>query len=215
MEFSEKRTKPADGSDPAPDKRRQTLNMVLQHVCEVYECTRPQGVLSVKWFNDRQGRKDVTKAKAEGDQLKNHPCSGVTRIGTELKKKIIDKFVYNGKDMEKPLLVIVITDGKVEGEKIGLLEHVIINCMEKCKVDADRGKNGWFNHNILDAIALLFVADIHLIHLALSLQFAQVGRDLEAGNFLRKISKDDRIKDEIDCLLSKLQFQSKACPGDL
>jgi hypothetical protein len=52
--------------------------------------------------------------------IKGHAWRGVTRIGTELERKILDYFVYEPKavprklqEREKPLLIMTITDGEV------------------------------------------------------------------------------------------------------
>jgi len=102
----------------------------------------------------------------------------VTRIGTELKRKVIDQYVFKKEPMSKPLLVIVITDGKVEGELEGLLEHVVINCVKECGADKAKGKQ------------------------AVSFQFAQVGRDREAAIFLRRLAKDKTVGEYVDCVLN-------------
>lgn len=94
-------------------KRKDTLAMVLGEVCEIYECTRTEGVISMRFFNTPKGKKDVTRVKAD-TYMQDKRCQGVTKIGTELKRKIIDPFVFNANaEQKRPLLVIVITDGKV------------------------------------------------------------------------------------------------------
>jgi hypothetical protein len=96
-------------------KRINTLTEVMRCICRVYVHARAGGVMSVKFFNEPQGRKDFTEAKVA--KLTTYsPWKGVTRIGTELKRKILDNFVFDGtkvRDMKKPLLVVVITDGEV------------------------------------------------------------------------------------------------------
>jgi hypothetical protein len=94
------------------ERRIGTLIRVLQGVCEVYDHANPSGVASVKFLNYPKGRKNVTSTKLKF--MDTHKWGGVTRIGSELKRKILDSFVYaRGLKMEKPLLVITITDGEV------------------------------------------------------------------------------------------------------
>jgi len=92
-------------------KRISTLLKVLEAVAGVYELAREGGIMSVRYLNGRQGRKDVTTAKVD-EVHASIRYNGVTRIGTELQEKIIKPFVQN-KKMEKPLLTMVITDGDV------------------------------------------------------------------------------------------------------
>ncbi|KAF8246484.1 hypothetical protein K440DRAFT_662074 [Wilcoxina mikolae CBS 423.85] len=189
MEFTEKKD-PSD-DDTTARKRKDTLLKVLEEVCATYECIqedKTKGVNSIKFFNTRTGWGNVTKSKLD-TKKRTFKCQGVTRIGSELKRKIVEQYVFkkDNSAMQKPLLVIVITDGKVfvtlkvhvEGESEGLLEHVVINCVLACEADATgRGKQ------------------------AVSFQFAQVGRDREAAIFLKNLSKDSKVGKYVDCVLN-------------
>ncbi|KAF8533858.1 hypothetical protein BDD12DRAFT_863223 [Trichophaea hybrida] len=180
MTFKEK-VDPNDQSDnPATCTRQNTLLQVLELVCKIYECARPDGIVSLGFFNARKVWKDVTEEKLNSKR-NDYKCQGVTRIGNELKRKVIDSFVFQkdvDKKMSKPLLVVVITDGRIEGEQNGLLENVIINCILECSKDPDRGAH------------------------AVAFQFAQVGRDKDAALLLRKLSADNRLNGYIDCVLN-------------
>lgn len=91
--------------------RIKTLQKILNAIAEIYNLARDRGILTVRFLNASKGKKNVT-AQTVKTVIKGHDYGGVTRIGTELKKKILDKFVL-GIDMKKPLLVMVITDGAV------------------------------------------------------------------------------------------------------
>lgn len=134
MEFRERlpkhvrETLAGDELENKTEKRKVTLSLVLEKVCEIYQCTREEGIISMRYFNHTVGKRDVTSEKGK-QEVAGHPCKGVTKIGTELKRKIIDHFVYPVKGSredpaafetrkentvaKKPLLVIVITDGRV------------------------------------------------------------------------------------------------------
>ncbi|KAF8533703.1 hypothetical protein BDD12DRAFT_913926 [Trichophaea hybrida] len=158
------------------ERRIGTLVRVLQGVCEVYGHANPTGVVSVKFLNFPKGRKNVTSSKLKF--MDSHRWGGVTRIGSELKRKILDSFVYSReRKMEKPLLVITITDGEIEGEQAGLLEHTVINCIQICDKHPDKGRG------------------------AVSFTFAQVGNDKKAARLLRNLSTDPKTKEYVDCLL--------------
>jgi hypothetical protein len=94
-------------------ERKKTLEKVLDQVARIYTYACEEGVVSVRFFNGRQciknlRPKNIRKLMASIQYM----GGGGTRIGTELKKKVLDPFVIGSK-MEKPLLVMVITDGDV------------------------------------------------------------------------------------------------------
>lgn len=95
--------------------RIKTLQKILNAIADIYNLARKQGILTVRFLNASKGKKNVT-AQTVKTVIKGHDYGGVTRIGTELKKKILDKFVL-GVDMKKPLLIMVITDGAVRSQK--------------------------------------------------------------------------------------------------
>jgi hypothetical protein len=96
-------------------KRKTTLADVLKEVITVYQCHRTEGIPSIRFFNSNPGKKDVIKDN--WNKVMPEFCRGVTKIGSELKRKILDPFVFKPTKPEdkltKPLLVIVITDGRV------------------------------------------------------------------------------------------------------
>lgn len=93
-----------------------TLNETLKFVSSVYGLARDEGVVAVRFFNSRKGKRDVRRTIQ--NILERHDCEGTARIGTELKKKIIDKFVSSERGkMKKPLLVVTITNGTVRAQK--------------------------------------------------------------------------------------------------
>ena len=113
-----KRSNPLPDSDDSSSmdfeddgRRKKTLKKVLDAIAEVYELARDEGIMSIRYLNGRQGRKDVTRDKVE-DLHNAIQYNGVTMIGTQLQAKILKPFVEQ-KDMTKPLLIIVITDGSV------------------------------------------------------------------------------------------------------
>jgi hypothetical protein len=92
-------------------QRRQTLKKVLKEITEIYSLARTDGIVSVRFFNTRYGKKNVHPRS--GDILSDSCYPGLSMIGTQLQKKILEPFVYNRKvdpkdDASKPLLVVVI-----------------------------------------------------------------------------------------------------------
>ncbi|KAF8250412.1 hypothetical protein K440DRAFT_541418 [Wilcoxina mikolae CBS 423.85] len=171
--------------------RPNTLRQVLESVAKIYTYARPEGIVSVRFFNTRQGTRNVTPEKVEG-LLGEVEYSGLTMIGTQLKKKILEPFVFNrrgGTRMQKPLLVMVITDGDVEGENMGFLKKTITNCIARAKEDPLLGEH------------------------AVAFYFARVGDDEGAKDLIESLDNDKSIGNWIDCfpgkfmsLLSLLSF---------
>lgn len=92
-------------------QRRQTLRRVLKEIVEIYSLARTDGIVSVRFFNTRYGRENIHPES--GDILSDICYPGLSMIGTQLRKKILEPFVYNKKvdpkdNASKPLLVVVI-----------------------------------------------------------------------------------------------------------
>lgn len=99
-------------------ERIKTVQQILRLVCEVYEYTRPTGLKALRFLNEPKGRLGIKTTHIDNLDISGKFTSwnGVTRIGTELKRKILDREIFKGKGLqerERPLLVIVITDGEV------------------------------------------------------------------------------------------------------
>jgi hypothetical protein len=99
--------------------RLTTPKKILQAIAEMYVHTRPEGILSVSFLNGNRSRKNVRPGDVQ-TMIEKHTWRGVSRIGTELERKILDRFVYEPKIVprelkarEKPLLIMTITDGQV------------------------------------------------------------------------------------------------------
>jgi len=92
-------------------KRKETLIQFIDRITEIYSMANESGILAMRFMNGRGGRENWTEKSK--DYLDHHSYGGVTRIGTELKKKILDKFAIGNPNQSKPLLVLVVTDGAV------------------------------------------------------------------------------------------------------
>ena len=113
--------------------------------------------------------------------LANKSYRGLTPFGTELRKKVIDPILLpklHSQQLRKPLLIISITDGQPAGESAGALEETI----QYAANEAARSRYG--RH-------------------AVAFQFAQVGNDQKATEFLAKLDSKSDIGDLVDCTSSK------------
>lgn len=74
----------------------------------------------------------------KGDALKaqmNFVPDGSTKIGTNLNSKILQPFIYSitdaGAAFDRPVLVIIITDGWPTEEPVDTLQNAIITCQQR------------------------------------------------------------------------------------
>ena len=67
--------------------------------------------LNVRFLNT--GKPEMEKGENWEDYLDRHEFGGVTRIGTELKRQILDDPMINNTNPKKPLRVLIFTDGAV------------------------------------------------------------------------------------------------------
>lgn len=110
------------------------------------------------------------------------PFKGLTKIGTQLKSLVVEPIILSkarNNQLQKPVLVITITDGQPAGEPLGVLAETIRYCVGELSRNPKYGRG------------------------AASFQFAQVGNDQQAREFLSKLDEEPGIGDVIDCTSSK------------
>ena len=90
--------------------RKEALIQFVDHITGIYSMANESGILAIRFINGYKGKKNWTGESSKG-YLDGHSYGGLTRIGTALKEKILDKFA-NPKQ-SKPLLVLIVTDGTV------------------------------------------------------------------------------------------------------
>ena len=100
----------------------------------------------------------------------------MTPLGTSLDNKVIRPFLgsgINGRNLQKPILVITITDGEPTGEPQNTVANVIKNAKNMCA-------NSMYGPG------------------AIAFEFAQVGKDTKAQAFLGRLDTDPEIGKMID-----------------
>ena len=119
--------------------------------------------------------------------------SGGTRIGTNLREKILKPLIYepiskksasNPVPLRRPLLVCTITDGCPSGEDVDTLHDEIVSCRKKL-VDAG-----------YESTVVMFC-------------LSQIGNDRSAMDFLDTLRKDRKIKDVIYVTTDQLDSKLK------
>ncbi|KAL1868167.1 hypothetical protein Plec18167_008358 [Paecilomyces lecythidis] len=136
-----------------------------------------QDGIQVRFMNSMtQGNNINSKEAAEG-LISQVRFQGLTPMGTSLKHKVLDPLVLDAArhgQLQKPVLVITITDGHPAGEPTKTVVDVIRHTVDE--VSRTRYGRG-----------------------AVSFEFAQVGSDLKAREFLSKLDEDPSIGSLIDC----------------
>ncbi|KAH0603949.1 uncharacterized protein H6S33_006980 [Morchella sextelata] len=170
-------------SDEEDGNRINILLKTMKKITMVYDLARPapdQGLVSVKFINCMKGYKNIDNRRVS-HVLKKHAFWGTTQIGSALQKKVLDNFVFNpNAPMEKPLLVMTITDGGPEGESKNHLRNVIDQCVQKLEAQGGAGK---------DAVAF---------------HFSRVGNDSGAANLLADL---DECCESVDCLRAEYALE--------
>jgi len=114
--------------------------------------------------------------------------SGVTEIGTNLRKKILKPLVYDVIDsntittpipFKRPLLVCIITDGHPEPEGRDVLRDEIVMCKRKLEAKG------------YDPTSVMYCIN-------------QVGTDPEARNFIDGLRNEKTIEEVIHCTAGQL-----------
>jgi hypothetical protein len=108
---------------------------------------------------------------------------GLTPFGTKLREKVVDPLIVqkiHSRQLRKPVLVIGITDGQPAGENQNALVETVRYAYQAAAQGPGQG--------------------------AVSFQFAQVGNDAKATEFLAKLDNDPMIGNMVDCTSSEFEI---------
>lgn len=160
--------------------RIDDLKLILKRVAYATSLFDDDGV-QVRFLNSNIEGNGIREEQQVMDLVSRVPFSGLTPVGTKLQEKILEPLVLGparAGRMRKPALVVTITDGQPAGESLNKLSEVLRQTMNTlATTQYGRG--------------------------ALALQFAQVGNDLKAREFLGKLDEEAGIGEFIDCTSSK------------
>jgi uncharacterized protein YegL len=171
-------------------ERIEDLKAVLGKVAEAATLFDSDGIV-VRFMNgptEGNGIKSAAEASALVQQVR---FSGTTPLGTNLERKVLQPMVVqqarNG-SMQKPVLVVTITDGEPTGEPKETLRTAIMNVKQ-------------------------FLQSTPFGPGAVAFQFAQVGKDQGSVRFLEQLDSDPVVGKMIDCTsyieLEQEQFARK------
>lgn len=160
-------------------ERIKDLRLILERVAFAATLFDEDGI-SIRFMNNDKLPVNLNDIKNEQqiEQLMSHvQFKGLTPMGTELRKKVIDDLILNqlrsGK-MKKPVLVITITDGQPAGEP----QNAVVDTIRYASQEMGRSQFGSGG---------------------IAFQFAQVGNDQKAREFLGKLDADPVVGGIIDC----------------
>ncbi|PUU80842.1 hypothetical protein B9Z19DRAFT_683156 [Tuber borchii] len=183
-------------------KRKKTLIQFIDLITETYSMANESGIRAMRFMNSGRGKSDWTDKSQE--YLDHHSYGGVSRIGTELKKKILDPLATGNGNQRKPLLVLIVTSSavcpspniseaivtikkQVQDERGGHLKNVIRDC-----VNERRGASKGFG-------AVLF-------------QFTRIGKDSDAARLLMDLDRDPDLTESIGVF--PVEFDLEPRPED-
>ncbi|KAJ5322907.1 hypothetical protein N7452_011196 [Penicillium brevicompactum] len=154
------------------DQLRQILGIVATAAS-----TFDQDGISVRFMNSSETGDGIRDAEDVNRLVSRVRFSGLTPLGTNLKTKVVEPMIVQparANRLEKPILVITITDGQPAGEPHGAVGDVIRYAVD----ETSRTRYGPG---------------------AVSFQFSQVGTDQRARDFLSALDEDPHIGHLIDC----------------
>ncbi|KAM0722399.1 hypothetical protein Q7P37_001840 [Cladosporium fusiforme] len=157
-------------------ERIKDLEVIMQRVAFAATLFDEDGI-EIRFMNDDDIPANMLENVRTEQQihqiLSGKRYKGLTPFGTKLRQKVIDPIVLPKlRQPRKPVLVIGITDGQPAGENNGALEDTIRYAVNQT---SNLGPG------------------------AVAFQFAQVGNDQKATEFLGKLDNDPQIGSMVDC----------------
>ncbi len=162
--------------------RKEQLKQILGIVATVASTFDEDGV-SLRFMNNDFMQNNIRNAQEVEQVISNIRFSGMTPLGTALRAKVLEPMIIGparAGRLQKPVLVISITDGQPAGESQDAVSQGIRNTVDEVsRTPYGRG--------------------------AVAFQFSQVGNDTRARDFLGSLDEDPSIGGFIDCTSSKLK----------
>ncbi|KAJ5272710.1 hypothetical protein N7478_007835 [Penicillium angulare] len=156
--------------------RKDQLRQILGIVATAASTFDEDGI-SVRFMNSQESGDGIRNAEDVNRLVSRVRFAGLTPLGTSLRSKVLDPMVVGparAGRLEKPVLVITITDGQPAGEPHSSVSDAIRHAIaETSRTRYGRG--------------------------AVSFQFSQVGNDQRAREFLGDLDEDPEIGNFVDC----------------
>ncbi|KAH7063664.1 putative RfeF [Macrophomina phaseolina] len=160
-------------------ERIKDLRLILERVAYAATLFDDDGI-SVRFMNSLPPPQvtEHIKSDQQVEQLMSQiQFKGLTPMGSHLKERVLDEVLRNARagQLRKPVLVITITDGQPAGEPQNAVFEAIRNTTSELSRMPQYGPG------------------------AVQFQFAQVGNDEKAREFLSKLDQDPQVGQLVDC----------------
>lgn len=162
-------------------ERIKDLKMILSRVTYAATLFDDDGI-QIRFMNAAQEGNNIRNEQQIEHLISTVMFTGLTPMGTSLRNKVLEPLVIKpakAGQLRKPVLIITVTDGQPAGEPAGAVSEAIRYASNELKALPQYGAG------------------------AVSFQFAQVGNDLKAREFLGKLDEEPGIGELIDCTSSK------------
>ncbi|KAF2860000.1 hypothetical protein K470DRAFT_248233 [Piedraia hortae CBS 480.64] len=161
-------------------ERIKDLEVILQRVAFASTLFDDDGI-EIRFMNDEDGLtpnmlSNIRSEQQVKDIISRKRYKGLTPFGTKLREKVIDPLIISklkGSGMQKPILVIGITDGQPTDGPNALPETI--------RYAVNAAANSPFGEG------------------AIAFQFAQVGNDQKATEYLARLDNDPVVGRSVDC----------------
>ncbi|PGH29412.1 hypothetical protein GX50_07834 [[Emmonsia] crescens] len=158
-------------------ERIKDLKMILSRVTYAATLFDDDGI-QIRFMNAAQEGNNIRNEQQIEHLISTVMFTGLTPMGTSLRNKVLEPLVIKpakAGQLRKPVLIITVTDGQPAGEPAGAVSEAIRYASNELKALPQYGAG------------------------AVSFQFAQVGNDLKAREFLGKLDEEPGIGELIDC----------------
>lgn len=176
-------------------ERIKDLKLILQRVAFAATLFDDDGI-SIRFMNSQPPLQLLNNVRNE-QQIEQLMASvqfkGLTPMGTQLREKVLNEIVGQARSgqLRKPALVITITDGQPAGEP------------QNAVFDAIKWVSSEFSRMPQYGTGTV------------QFQFAQVGNDEKAREFLGKLDSDPMVGSLVDCTSSKRRLIAKCKPSSI
>ncbi|EZF34956.1 hypothetical protein H101_01494, partial [Trichophyton interdigitale H6] len=158
-------------------ERIKDLKLILSRVTYATSLFDDDGI-QVRFMNSNEQGNNIHNEGQVEALMQRMQFKGLTPMGTSLKNKVLEPLVLTparAGQLKKPVLIITITDGQPAGEAQGAVFDAIRSATQELQSNPRYGRG------------------------AVSFQFAQVGNDLKAREFLSKLDEEPGIGELVDC----------------
>ena len=218
-------------------KRKVAVKSVLSFIADIYGAVsdKKRGIRAIRFLNgnDDLEADNIMTAEEIDKVIDNHEFEGLTRIGTGLMQKILKPFVFDDtvkwekksgearklKQLGRPLLIMVITDGAVCPPYAFMHPHMIYALTRnplrskesplpassrQSRVSLTPLRGTTLIPRLLKVSAVIYKSEplnrATNVRKAIAFQFARVGNDRDAKKFLEHLDNKSTVKDYVDTL---------------